>query len=146
MRFNGFLCVWDQIPVTIFARKDISWRVRKLNAKQNRFQIVTIFKTFSFSIFLRHYVTFVPAGFGKVLIALILGCHGRIQRGGRGSGPPPPPPPEKSQKIGLAFCIRAWLYFKELYFLKIYKSVYSNSTPVTLDFCCTTFLDEFPCR
>ena len=26
-----------------FARKDISWRMRKPNAKQNRFQIVTIF-------------------------------------------------------------------------------------------------------
>ena len=40
---NGFLFVWDQISVTIFARKDISWRVRKPNAKQYRFQIVTIF-------------------------------------------------------------------------------------------------------
>ena len=49
------------------------------------------FFTFFFSIFLRHYVTYVPAGFGKVLLkALILGCHGRIQRGDRGSGPPPP--------------------------------------------------------
>ena len=38
-----FLCVWDQISVTIFCYKDISWRVRKPNAKQNRFQIVTIF-------------------------------------------------------------------------------------------------------
>ena len=43
------------------------------------------FLTFFFSIFHRHYVTYVPAGFGKVLLALILGCHGRIQRGGRGS-------------------------------------------------------------
>ena len=67
-----------------FARKDISWRVRKPNAKQSRFQIVTIFFTFFFSIFLRHYVTHVPAGFGKVLLALILSCHGRIQRGGQG--------------------------------------------------------------
>ena len=132
-----------------FARKDISWRVRKPNAKQNRFQTVTIFlKTFFFSIFLRHYVTYVPAGFGKVLLALILGCHGRIERGDRGSGPPPPP--EKSQKIrvskqywsgspaksqsyqasiqcwaiigppasDITFWIRAWLYFKELYFRK----------------------------
>ena len=45
-------------------------------------QIVTIFLTFFFSVFLRHYVTYVPAGFGKVLLALILGCHGPIQRGG----------------------------------------------------------------
>ena len=71
-----------------FAREDISWRLRKPNAKQNRFQIVTIFFTFFFSIFLRHYVTYVPAGFGKVLLALIRGCHGRIKRGNRGSGPP----------------------------------------------------------
>ena len=63
----------------LFARKDISWRVRKPNAKQNRFQIVTsFFFIFFFSIFLRHYVTFVPAGFGKVLLALILDWHGRI--------------------------------------------------------------------
>ena len=33
-----------------FARKDISWRVRKPNAKQNRFQIVKIF----FYFFLQH--------------------------------------------------------------------------------------------
>ena len=32
------------------SRKDISWRVRKPNAKQNRFQIVTIFVYF----FLQH--------------------------------------------------------------------------------------------
>ena len=36
-----------------FARKYISWRVRKPNAKQNRFQIVTIFfKLFSSAYFL----------------------------------------------------------------------------------------------
>ena len=29
------------------------------------------------------------SGFGKVPLALILGCHGWIQRGDRGSGPPP---------------------------------------------------------
>ena len=44
------------------------------------------FFTLFFSIFLRHYVTYVPAGFGKVLLALILSFHGRIQRGDRGSG------------------------------------------------------------
>ena len=74
-----------------FARKDISLPMRKPNAKQNRFQIVMIFFTFFFSIFLRHYVTYVPPGYGNVLLALILGCHGRIQRGDRVSGPPPPP-------------------------------------------------------
>ena len=56
-----------------FARKDISLPMRKPNAKQNRY----------------HYVTYVPPGYGKVLLALILGCHGRIQRGDRVSGPPP---------------------------------------------------------
>ena len=140
-----------------FARKDISWRVRKPNTrpKQNRFQIVTIFYTFFFSIFLRHYVTYVPAGFGKVLLVLIIGCHGRIQRGDRGSGPPPPlknhknrvskqywsGSPEKSlsyqasiqcwANIGppasdITFGIRAWLYFKELYFRKdIHKRLFN---------------------
>ena len=55
---------------------------------------------FIIGIFLRHYVTYVPAGFDKVLLALILGCHGRIQKGGRGSGPSPPP--EKSQKFSVS--------------------------------------------
>ena len=45
------------------------------------------FFTFFFSIFLRHYVAYVSAGFGKVLLALILGCHGRIQRGAGGPDP-----------------------------------------------------------
>ena len=138
-----------------FARKDIFWRVRKPHAKQNRFQIVTILFTFFFSLFLRHYVTYVPAGFGKVLLALILGCHGRIQRGGGG----PDPPPEKSRKIrvskqyrsrspeksqsyqasiqcwaiigpppsDITFWIRAWLYFKEMYFRKdIHKRLFNK--------------------
>ena len=72
----GFYAFGTRFQSRFFARKDISWRVRKPNAKQNRFQILTIFFTFFFSIFLRHYVTYVPAGFGKVLLALILGCHG----------------------------------------------------------------------
>ena len=90
--FNVILCVWDQISVTIFLLEKIFfWRVRKPHAKQNRFQIVTILFTFFFSIFLRHYVTYiyVPTGFGKVLLALILGCHGRIQRGRAGVRTPP---------------------------------------------------------
>ena len=132
-----------------FDRKDISWRVIKPNAKQNCFQIVTFFFfTFFFSIFLRHNATHVPAGFGKVLLALILGCPD-----------PPPPPPEKSQKLRVSkqywsrspeksqsykasiqcwaiigppakrhsiFWIRAWLYSKELYFRKdIYKRLFN---------------------
>ena len=79
-----------------FARKDISWRVRKPNAKQNRFLIVMIFFTFFFSIFLRHYVTYVPVGIGKVLLALILGCHDSWADPEGGAGGPDPP--EKSQK------------------------------------------------
>ena len=92
----GFYAFGTRLRSRFFARKDISWRVRKPNANENRFQIVTIIFYFFFSIFLRHYVTYVPAGFGKVLLALILGCHVRIQRGGyRGSGPPTS---EKSQE------------------------------------------------
>ena len=143
----GFYAFGTRLQTRFFDRKDISWRVIKPNAKQNRFQIVTII--FYFSIFLRHYVTYVPAGFGKVLLAPILGCHGRIQRGGQGVRTTPPPP-EKSQKIRVSkqywsrspeksqsyqasiqcwaiigppasdiiYWIRAWLYFKELDFRK----------------------------
>ena len=73
-----------------------AWKNRMLN------KIIFIksrFFTFFLCIFLRHHVTYVPAGFGKVLLALILGCHGRIQRIDRGPDPPPPPPPEKTQKL-----------------------------------------------
>ena len=86
----GFYAFGNRFQSRIFARKDISWRVRKPNAKQNRFQIVTIFFTFFFSIFLKHYVTYVPAGFCKILLALILGYHGRIQREGQRVRTPPP--------------------------------------------------------
>ena len=87
----GFYAFGTRFQSRFFAKTYISWRVKKPNAKQIGFQIVTIFSTIFFSIFLRHYVTYVPAGFRKVLLALILGCHGRIQRGDRGSGPPLPP-------------------------------------------------------
>ena len=50
----GFMHLGPDFSHDFFARKDISWRVRKPNAKQNRFQIVTIFFTLFFSIFLRH--------------------------------------------------------------------------------------------
>ena len=96
--FNGFFYAFGtRFQSRFLARKNIPWRVRKSNAKQNRFQIVTICFTFFFSIFLRRYVTYVPAGFGKVLLALILGCHGRIQRG---TGGPDPPPLKNHKKIG----------------------------------------------
>ena len=39
----GFYAFGTRFQSRYFARKDISWRVRKPNAKQNRFQIVTIF-------------------------------------------------------------------------------------------------------
>ena len=56
--------------------------------------VFRFFFTFFFSIFLRHYVTYVPAEFGQVLLALIRGCHRRIQRGTGG------PDPLKITKIG----------------------------------------------
>ena len=94
----GFYAFGTRFQSRFFARKGISWRVRKANAKQNGFQIVTILFTFFFSIFLRHYVAYVSAGFGKVLLALILGCHGRIQRWTGGPDPTPHPPPPKNHK------------------------------------------------
>ena len=46
----GFYAFGTRFQSRFFARKDISWRVRKPNAKHNRFQIVTIFVYF----FLQH--------------------------------------------------------------------------------------------
>ena len=46
----GFYAFGTRFQSRFFARKDITWRVRKPNAKQNRFQIVTIFVYF----FLQH--------------------------------------------------------------------------------------------
>ena len=89
MRFNGVLCVWDQISVTIFCQKRYFLAREKTECLTKSFSDSHDFcLLFYFSIFLRHYVTYVPAGFGKVLLALILGCHGWIQRGDRGSRPP----------------------------------------------------------
>ena len=48
----GFYAFGTRFQSRFFARKDISWRVRKPNAKQNRFQIVTIFLLFSSAYFL----------------------------------------------------------------------------------------------
>ena len=45
----GFYAFGTRFQSRFFARKDISWRVRKPNAKQNRFQIVTIFFYFFYS-------------------------------------------------------------------------------------------------
>ena len=39
----GFYAFWTRFQSRFFARKDISLRMRKPNAKQNRFQIVMIF-------------------------------------------------------------------------------------------------------
>ena len=46
----GFMRIGPDFSHDFFARKDISWGVRKSNAKQNRFQIVKIF----FYFFLQH--------------------------------------------------------------------------------------------
>ena len=40
---KGFYAFGTRFQSRFFARKDISWRVRKPNAKQNGFQIYTIF-------------------------------------------------------------------------------------------------------
>ena len=47
----GFYAFGTRFQSRFFARKDISWRVRKPNAKQNRFQVVTIL---FFTFFLQH--------------------------------------------------------------------------------------------
>ena len=68
-----FLCVWEQISVMIFCLKIYFLASEKPKAGQNRFQTVTFFfLLFFFSMFLCHYFTYVPGGFGKVLLALIL--------------------------------------------------------------------------
>ena len=46
----GFYAFGTRLQTRFFDRKDISWRVIKPNAKQNRFQIVTII----FYFFLQH--------------------------------------------------------------------------------------------
>ena len=46
----GFYAFGTRFQSRFFARKDISWRMRKPDAKQNRFQIVTIL----FNFFLQH--------------------------------------------------------------------------------------------
>ena len=85
----GFYAFGTRFQSRFFARKDISWRVRKPNAKQNRFQIVTIFfLLFSSAYFLDIMSPMFPYGFGKVLLALIIGCHGGSRGGGGGHGPP----------------------------------------------------------
>ena len=43
----GFYALGTRFQSRFLASKDTSWRVRKPNAKQNRFQIVTIFFYFS---------------------------------------------------------------------------------------------------
>ena len=48
----GFYAFGTRFQSRFFAREDIPWRVRKTNAKQNRFQIVTIFFVFSSAYFL----------------------------------------------------------------------------------------------
>ena len=82
MRFNGFKYAFGtRFLSRFFSRKDISWRMRKLNAKQNRFQIVTIFFNFFLSTDSTDpWLSWAdPEG---------------------GTGGPDPLPPEKSQKIG----------------------------------------------
>ena len=76
MRFNGVLCVWDQILVVLatkiflVASETECWT--KLFSDSHMF-VVVFFLLFLFSMFLLHYFIYVPAGFSKVLVALILG-------------------------------------------------------------------------
>ena len=49
----GFYAFWNRFQSRFCARKDISWRVRKPNAIQNRFKIVTIF----FYYFFLHHIS-----------------------------------------------------------------------------------------
>ena len=95
--FSAFLCAFlmgfyafgTKFQSRFFARKDISWRVRKPNAKQNRFQEVTIsFLLFFFSIFLRHYVT-CSLRFWQSTLSTDPWLSWADPEGDRGSGPPP---------------------------------------------------------
>ena len=62
---KGFYGLVTRFQSRFFARKDISWRVRKPNAKQNRFQIVTIFLPFSSAYFLDIMSPMFPHVLGK---------------------------------------------------------------------------------
>ena len=93
----GFYAFGTKFQSRFFARKDISWRVRKPNAKQNRFQEVTIsFLLFFFSIFLRHYVT-CSLRFWQSTLSTDPWLSWADPEGGQGVRTPPP---LKSQKIG----------------------------------------------
>ena len=48
----GFYAFGTRFQSRVFAKKYISWRMRKPNDKQNRFQIVTFFLLFSSAYFL----------------------------------------------------------------------------------------------
>ena len=72
--FNGFFMLLGP-DFSRFGHKDISSRVRirildKIVFRQLR---VFFFYFFVFSMFFRHYFIYVPAGFSKVLLVLILG-------------------------------------------------------------------------
>ena len=151
----GFYAFGTRFQSRLFARKDISWRVRKLNAKQNRFQIVTFFLLFSSAYFL----DIMSPMFPQVLESTFSTdpwLSWADPEGGTGG--PDPPSAEKSQKIRVSkqywsrspeksqsyqasiqcwviigppasyitFWICAWLYFKELYFRKdIHKRLFN---------------------
>ena len=151
----GFLGVWDQISVTIFARKDIPWRVRKPNAKQNRFHRSRFVKLFSSAYFLDVMSPMFPHVWQSTFSTDPWLSWADPERG---QGVQTPlknhkknriskqywsRSPEKSQSyqasiqcwaiIGppasdcdITFWIREWLYFKELYFRKdIHKRLFN---------------------
>ena len=89
--FNGVLSVWDQISVTIFCQKEYFLAREKTECFTKSFLDRHDFLLFSSAYFLDIMSPMFPQ-----VLALILGCHGRIQRG---AGGPDPLPPEKSQQI-----------------------------------------------
>ena len=60
-----FYALGTRFQSRFFAGKDISWRVRKPNAKQNRFQIVMIFLLCSSAYFLDIMSAMFPQGLAK---------------------------------------------------------------------------------
>ena len=67
----GFYAFGTRFQSRFFARKDISWRVRKPNAKQNRFQIYTIVTIF-FTFFSAYFLDIMSPMFPQVLAKYFL--------------------------------------------------------------------------
>ena len=138
MGFNAF---GTRFQSRFFARKDISWRVRKPNAKQNRFQIVTIFCYFFLQHISKTLCHLCSRRFWQITLSTDPWLSWADPEGGQGVRTPLKNHKklgflkqywsrshEKSQSYqasiqclaiigppasGITFWIRAWLYFKE---------------------------------